>query len=126
MTDQQWRKFLDVFAGFTPEWLHHGDCVGADAQAHAAAAYGSVRIHLHPADFTTKRAWCTGAELMAGPAPPLVRNRVMVDVSEALIATPRLMVEELRSGTWATVRYARKCRVPVHIVWPDGTYIAPP
>jgi hypothetical protein len=58
--------------------------------------------------------------------PPLDRNKMMVDDCEALIATPRLMVEELRSGTWSTIRYARKCRKPVHIVWPDGSYIAPP
>ena len=37
-----------------------------------------------------------------------------------LSATPGGFKEELRSGTWACVRYARKADRPVHIVWPDG------
>jgi len=37
----------------------------------------------------------------------LARNRMMVDRAEMVIAFPR-GPEVLRSGTWATVRYARK------------------
>jgi hypothetical protein len=125
MTAAQWAKFLDVLAGLAPQWFHHGDCVGADAQAHSAAVR-VCEIHIHPCTIAAKRAWCAGAHLMSIPLPPLDRNKMMVDDCEALIATPRLMVEELRSGTWSTIRYARKCRKPVHIIWPDGSYIAPP
>lgn len=125
MTAPQWAKFLDVLAGLAPQWFHHGDCIGADAQAHSAAVR-VCEIHIHPCTITAKRAWCAGAHLMSIPLSPLDRNKMMVDDCEALIATPRLMVEELRSGTWSTIRYARKCRKPVHIVWPDGSYIAPP
>jgi hypothetical protein len=28
--------------------------------------------------------------------------------------------ERLRSGTWATVRYARKLRKPITILWANG------
>ncbi len=105
--------------------MHHGDCIGADTQAHTAALEYALNLHLHPSTAAT-RAHNTGAHLMSIPLPPTDRDRLMVDDCEALIATPRLMVEELRSGTWATVRYARKQRKPVHIVWPDGSYVPPP
>jgi hypothetical protein len=33
-----------------------------------------------------------------------------------LIATPESLTEELRSGTWATIRYARKIKKPCLIL----------
>jgi predicted Rossmann fold nucleotide-binding protein DprA/Smf involved in DNA uptake len=55
------------------------------------------------------------------PKAPLDRNRDIVDAAAVLIAAPKEMTETLRSGTWATVRYARKQGKQVWIVWPDGT-----
>lgn len=124
MTTPQLSKFFDVLAGLLPDWFHHGDCIGADAQAHDAVRRTATLIHVHPCTLHGKRAWRIG-DAMSIPLPPLDRNRVMVDESVTLIATPGQMVEELRSGTWATIRYARKQRKPVHIIWPDGTYIPP-
>jgi hypothetical protein len=37
------------------------------------------------------------------------------------VAAPRTPIETLRSGTWATVRYARAYGRPVWIVLPDGS-----
>lgn len=125
MTEPQHAKFLDVLAGMCPEWFHHGDCIGADAEAHDAVSRATTLIHVHPCELVEMRAWRVGFT-MSTPMPPLDRNRVMVDQCEALVACPGAMAEELRSGTWATIRYARKCRKPVHIIWPDGSYIAPP
>lgn len=48
------------------------------------------------------------------------RNHDIVDATEWLIATPKKF-EEIRSGTWATVRYAKKVKKPVTIIWPDGS-----
>ncbi len=128
MTHAQRATFYVVLARVTGagDWIHHGDCIGSDAQAHDAAIEYALNVHIHPCTIPAKRAWCQGASLMSIALPPLDRNRMMVDDCAELIATPRLMVEELRSGTWATIRYARKCRKPVHIIWPDGTYIEPP
>src|SRR5262245_55419877 len=53
--------------------------------------------------------------------PGALAHRQIVDETEALIATPRGFKEELRSGTWACVRYARKAGRTLHIVWPDGS-----
>jgi hypothetical protein len=44
---------------------------------------------------------------------PLVRNRAIVAASDVLIAAPESDKEEPRSGTWATVRYARLAAKPV-------------
>lgn len=44
------------------------------------------------------------------PLPPLVRDKLIVKKGSALIACPWLNYEVLRSGTWSTVRYARKIR----------------
>lgn len=56
-------------------------------------------------------------------APPLERNKRMVDHAEFLIAAPRTVHEHQRSGTWATVRYARTVNRPVVIIQPDGTLV---
>ncbi len=51
----------------------------------------------------------------------MVRDKDIVNPAERMIAAPAGTTEELRSGTWATIRYARKKKVPLSIVWPDGT-----
>ena len=82
--------------------FHHGGAKGADAEAAALAAryIGPDRIVSHPpADHTPKAA--------------LLRDRDIVKVADVLIAAPRGDKEELRSGTWATVRYAREEGIPV-------------
>lgn len=43
----------------------------------------------------------------------LVRNREIVRCVSVLIAAPLTDKEELRSGTWATIRYARDKFIPV-------------
>jgi len=88
--------------------FHHGGAFGAD-QGAAEIAYAlgyEVRTHL-PAG--------------RAPADYLARNHAIVDIADELLAAPAGMEEELRSGTWATIRYARKERRMVTVVWPDGT-----
>lgn len=53
----------------------------------------------------------------------LQRNRQMVDIADIVVAAPGTMKEILRSGTWATVRYADKWDIDIHLVFPDGNYI---
>lgn len=49
----------------------------------------------------------------------LGRNREIVAVVSILIAAPLTDKEELRSGTWATVRYARERHMPVVMLCRD-------
>lgn len=107
--------------------LHHGDCIGADDQADQIGRELGLSIVIYPPTDSSKRAWChrRGGWEAFPPKPYLERNRDIVDACSALIAAPKEMAETLRSGTWATVRHARKVGKPVWIVWPDGSISAP-
>lgn len=102
------------------EQFHHGDCIGADSTAHLFML-NKVPIVIHPSNHKSKRAYCQGACKVHPPRPPLERNRTIVDSVDLLVACPQNMFEEMRSGTWATIRAAIKISKPVTIIWPDGT-----
>lgn len=105
--------------------FHHGDCIGADAQADVYARIDAHPIHIHPPIVKTKRAFCYVEGDVEYPAKEyLARNRDIVDMTDVLIAAPKGDEEELRSGTWATVRYARK-RGKTVIVLPRGELALP-
>jgi hypothetical protein len=99
--------------------FHHGDCVGADETAHHLAQSLSWDIVIHPPLNASKRAFCKGAVATWQRKPYLDRNHDIVDCCDILIACPS-GTEHRRSGTWSTVRYARKERKPIVIVWPNG------
>jgi hypothetical protein len=103
--------------------FHHGDCVGADEQIHDLLAI-TMREVIHPPSDSKKRAFCQGAELMWEPKPYLARNHDIVDACDVLIALPSGVDEQLRSGTWATVRYARKVGKELIIIYPNGRWEA--
>ena len=118
MSDRQ-LKAASVIVGtlsMRPWVLHHGDCIGADADMHSMAV-GHAKTVIHPPSNPAKRAYCEADEVL--PALPyLKRNRAIVDACDILVATPKSLQEEVRSGTWATVRYARKLKVPVILLDP--------
>ena len=104
--------------------FHHGDCIKADADAHVVVQQLlGWRVEIHPPDVPTKRAFSkVGAEDVLHPARPyLIRNHDIVDATQVLIAAPDSIYEKQRSGTWATVRYARKLSRPVVLIYPDGS-----
>lgn len=75
-----------------------------------------ARIVIHPPGDPKLRAFCEGAYRVMPPQPYLQRNHAIVDASEILFALPLEAERELqRSGTWATIRYARKRGVEVRI-----------
>jgi hypothetical protein len=116
---QRW-TFLDLLRISTGE-LHHGDCIGADAGAHSLAVDLGWRIVIHlPAD-PTMRAWCRPCSVMLPPKPYLDRNRDIVLATEVLIEAPTEYVEQVRSGTWSTVRLAAKLGRPFWIINPDDS-----
>jgi hypothetical protein len=100
--------------------VHHGDCIGFDAQAHAVARELGLRIVIHPPEDATRRAFCTGASLNFEPRPYMERNRAIVHAVDILLAAPRTMDQdsEKHSGTWATVRYALKAGKKVRLIEP--------
>lgn len=68
-----------------------------------------------------KRAYCEGYAEIRGVKEYLDRNHDIVDEVDMLIATPKEYDEQLRSGTWATVRYAEKKDKTIIFIYPDGT-----
>lgn len=100
--------------------LHHGDCVGADSDANVIAVSLGLKIHLHVPVNPTKRAFCSG-DFFYQPKAYLERNHDLVNATSSLIAAPETTEERHRSGTWATIRYARAHGKPLYIVWPDGS-----
>jgi len=100
--------------------FHHGDCIGADWQAGSMAWVLGYQIVLHPPEDDSKRAFFSTYTVIREPLPYLDRNRIIVDETRLLIATPKEEHEVVRSGTWMTIRYARKHSKEVNLVWPNG------
>ena len=102
--------------------LHHGDCLGADAQADAIARTLGLRRVLYPGTSEQFRGHseqlATELCTVRPPAAPLVRNGHIGQAVTLLFAAPAQRAEAARSGTWATVRYAREEGVPVVILDP--------
>ncbi len=102
----------------------HGVCIGSDAEFHKMAAQRGFWLIGHPGvtwDGRSPTRAAVHCDEMLPEKLYVVRDRDIVDGSVCLLATPRTMEEELRSGTWTTIRYARKAGKPVVIVFPDGT-----
>jgi hypothetical protein len=119
---QQW--LLEAWLGPRADKIvefHHGDCVGADELAHQIAQRAGIKVFVHPPVIETKRAFCAGAEHVYPQKPYLDRNHDIVDACTGLIACPFELEEQVRSGTWATVRYARKRGKPVRLIMPDAS-----
>jgi len=122
MTDQQALALYDALKGL-PEVseAHHGDCIGADGEFHVMCQDLGIPIHIHPPDNPYARAFCEDAIKVHEKKPYLERNKDIVNNSDVMFATPKESEEQLRSGTWATVRYSRKTGKKLTIIFPEGT-----
>ena len=103
---------LMMVKGDTPMEFHHGDCIGADREAHEIVqSVGGIDIIVHPPENDAKRAFCEGYVRRANPKPYLDRNRDIVDAVDLMLVAPKENVEVVRSGTWSTYRYAKRTGV---------------
>jgi len=121
MTNEQkssLEKYLKISLKYSE--YHHGDCVGADEQFHKILEkLGTDEIIIHPPIKNVKRAFCKAKTILV-PKDYLDRNKDIVDASEILIAAPKEFDEQLRSGTWSTVRYCKKQKKNAFIIYPNG------
>ena len=105
------------------EW-HHGCCIGADAESlEVVTEYApGARLVAHPPESNALLSEMAlgDSDEVRGRKPYLERNRDIVNETETLVACPK-GPEELRSGTWSTVRFARKRCKRIVIIFPDGT-----
>lgn len=123
MTPRQIFQFHAALRTFDsrPARFLHGDCVGADRDGWTIAtalgwsteAWPAANVHPH------LRAR-TASDIVRNPLPPLERDRLLVEWCDLLIATPGEPEEILRSGTWATIRHARRLARPIILIYPNG------
>lgn len=102
--------------------FHHGDCKGSDHQAFRIADELAWVTVAHPCNIRSWRAFTNSTKIL-DPLPPLVRNKIIVDSVGLMIATPEGRAEVLRSGTWSTIRRARKLPRRLWIIYPDGELV---
>lgn len=120
MTQQQF-EMVSWLLGDAPFLeLHHGDCIGVDAQVAQLASGLGLHITSHPPMDFRLRAYAP-AHVVLEPKPFLIRNHDIVDVSGTVLVVPEQMEEIVRSGTWATFRYARKEGKRTIVIRPDGS-----
>ena len=107
-------KFFQFLCNNNVSGLHHGDCIGWDEECHEICAHYGIKIVMYPPIEDRYRAFCKGGDRMP-PKPYLDRNKDIVNAVDFLIAAPD-GPERQRSGTWSTVRYAKKVGVK-GVVW---------
>ena len=123
MTEAQKIVLLKIIKQVNPVECHCGDCIGADAEFAQIINNFNINIRVigHIPINSSKRAFCkytTETE----PKDYLERNHDIVNQSQIVIATPGEDDEVLRSGTWATIRYTRKQKKPLIVIYPAGNF----
>ena len=101
-----------------PDSLHHGDCVGVDAELANLAQAHDIEVVGYPPIKHTLRAYFR-SNVTHSPQDNPDRNRAIVDASTIVWAFPD-GPERNRSGTWYTIKYAQQIRRPLLIVMPNG------
>ena len=130
MTMPQKMEMANQLIGLKPEKFIHGDCIGADQQAHSIVDGAVCEIIIRPgrlpAGNNIKQANCASFPsisrvILLDPEDLLDRNLGIVKYSDAMIITPREMTEQNSGGTWMTYRMAINARKPIFLILPDGT-----
>jgi hypothetical protein len=120
MSDFQ-KSELEEWIAAHPGQFYHGCCCGADMEFHhlVKKVWGrEAFIGIFPSTAKTRAPIPPDANFVAEPKPPLVRDKDIVRAGrDILLAAPLQMSEVLRSGTWSTVRFAKKLGVPVEMFW---------
>jgi hypothetical protein len=127
MTDYQKalikKELESAWANHPDLMVIHGDCIGADADFDEIAMNLGIPREIFPCHLSSMRAWRNkyGAICTREPIAPLKRNERIVEAVDILIAAPYSSEEQVRSGTWHTIRYARKIKKQHLIFWPSDT-----
>ena len=88
LTDAQGLRLYDSLLALKRKEniFRHGDCIGADAQAHDLASELGFHIIIHPGN-KGNRAYKKGHEILE-PRVYLLRNMDIVDSCDILVACP--------------------------------------
>lgn len=123
LTSEQKDQIISILDKYNNVIVSHGDCVGSDTDFHQLCVHykninpnKKIRIDIYPPNIPTLRAYNQGDKLM-DEKPYLQRNLDIIKNSSILIACPiDKNKEELRSGTWSTIRKARQNNLTIYIL----------
>lgn len=117
MSQHQKEQFVLKMYELNPTEFHHGDCEGADAEAHDIVRefFPDVKIIVYPPISKYRQAFRQG-DFHHPPESYITRDYKIVDATEYLIGGPLGDTEILRSGTWTTIRYGRKTNKPITVL----------
>ena len=91
-----------------------------DAEFNDLCLERHIHTETRPCTIEGMRAHAT-AKQIAEPKAPMQRNRDIVADADVMIACPPNYVEIKRgSGTWATIKFTRRAKKPLYIVFPNG------
>lgn len=120
MTREQHAVVAQRIHALRPTEVHHGCCVGADAELHEVARWFWPVVG-HPGPPGPNRAELVGFHRLCAAKDYGPRNQDIVDCCDMLVAAPKESREQSSGGTWQTVRRARAAGRKIVIVWPDGS-----
>lgn len=116
------RTLAHLCERYTSLVFRHGDCVEGDEVGAQIAHSLGMWVIAHPPINEVLRAYAY-QDQTEPPRNYLDRNWDIVQASHVVIGCPDSKVERARSGTWATIRMARKRVVPLLVIDPHGTVV---
>lgn len=128
MTPEQRATLVKLLNDYRPEVLLNGAARGSDQECLEVLVKMKlpIRVEVFPASIETRDEARTILKSYGPPVSwhpifsPMHRNKLMVEVSDLVIATPVGDTEESQGGTWGTIRLAAKYRVRTVVIWPSG------
>ena len=120
MTAEQEKEIEKLVQSKDFKEFHHGMCVGSDEIAHKIVSTRTPKVKIigHPPKAVSTKAQLRCHKEM-DPDSWSRRNKSIVDSSDYLVATPDAK-ERVGSGTWKTIRYARKQGKRIYIIHKNG------
>ena len=123
LTENQKKEIRTIFDTYQNITLYHGDCIGADTMFHELCVEYKknninkiINVIIFPPDDDKLRGF-NKSDIIMPPKPYLKRNEDIVNKCNVLIACPIDKNKEiLRSGTWTTIRKARKLNKTIHLL----------
>jgi hypothetical protein len=123
LNEFQKSRILELFYKYIDHHIdiYHGDCIGADTDFHKLCLdfkknkNVELVITIMPPDKDIMRGFNKGDIIMT-PKPYLKRNDDILLNSDIVIGCPLDKSNEvMRSGTWSTIRKAKKMNKELHI-----------
>ena len=123
LTKEQQIQIIEIFDKYNNIIVSHGDCVGSDTDFHNLCVEykktnleKNFQIHIYPPVNNKLRGFNLG-DVMFKTKPYLQRNKNIVVNSDILIGCPiDKNNEQTRSGTWSTIRLARKLNKQIYLL----------